>query len=390
MRERILLVDDEPHVLSGYKRHLRKNYNVVLAEGGAEALRLINTEVPFAVVVSDMKMPEVNGITVLTEVARRHPDTVRIMLTGDADQRTAIDAVNEGNIFRFLTKPCSPETMARTLEAAVRQYQLVRAEHELLTKTLSGSVSLMVQMMSLMNPKAYGQASRVRRYARDISTRLNIKNSWEVEIAAMLSQIGCVAIPNEVLEKVADHKPLTANEQRMWDEHPQTGSDLVRTIPRLEGAAELIALQRHDAPDEKIPIGARVLKVVLDHDALAATSSPPEALHTMLREKPEQYDPEVLQALSELVASAYVTKEVQVAGLRVGMVFDQNVETLSGSVLISKGQEVTESLINRLRNFDSSTHGVSQPIRVRCYDKNLAEQDPAAQQATAAEPQLAH
>ena len=389
MKERILLVDDEPHILAGYKRHLRKEYNVLLAEGGNQALQLIAADIPFAVVVSDMKMPDVNGITVLTEVARHHPDTVRVMLTGDADQRTAVDAVNEGNIFRFLSKPCPPDSMARTLEAAVRQYRLVRAEHELLTKTLSGSVSLMVQMMSLMNPKAYGQASRVRRFAREVATRMNVENSWEVEIAAMLSQIGCVAIPNEVVDKVVDGIPLKAEEQRMWDEHPKTGSDLVRTIPRLEGAADLIALQRHDSPDPSTPLGARVLKVVLDHDALSAVTSPPEALHTMLHERAEQYDKEVLQTLSQLVTSQYATKKVEVIGLREGMVFDQNVETLTGSVLISKGQEVTESLINRLQNFEKSTHGVQQPIAVRCYDETAAEQQSVAdEKAPLAEPQL--
>ena len=380
MKERILLVDDEPNVLSGYKRHLRRDYNVFLAEGGPQALSMIASEVPFAVVVSDMKMPEVNGIAVLAAVAKRHPDTVRVMLTGDADQRTAIDAVNQGNIFRFLTKPCTPDTMAATLEAAVRQFRLVRAEQELLTKTLSGSVNLMVQMMSLTNPKAFGQASRVRRYARDIANRLKLKNAWEVEIAAMLSQIGCIAIPSEILEKVTDGIRLNPTEQRMWDEHPDTGRDLVRKIPRLEGAAELIALQRYQELNNSIPMGARVLKVVLDHDALATTTSPPEALHAMLREHPEQYDPVVLKALSELVTSSYVTKEVHIIGLHEGMVFDENVQTLTGSVLIAKGQEVTESLMNRLRNFERSTHGVQQPIRVRCYSSEQAAEAPAEEQ----------
>ena len=146
MDNKILFVDDDPNILSAYTRTLHKRYRMATASGGEEALQIIQTDGPFAVVVSDMRMPGMDGVALLTHVRNFNPDTVRIMLTGNADMGTAIEAVNQGNIFRFLTKPCEPDDLALALDGAIKQYRLVTSERELLELTLKGSIDLLVEL----------------------------------------------------------------------------------------------------------------------------------------------------------------------------------------------------------------------------------------------------
>src|ERR1035441_2270014 len=109
MSEKILFVDDDPNLLSSCERVLRRNFQIETAEGGEAALARIACHGPYAVVVADRQMPRMDGIQFLHALRERAPDTIRIMLTGNADLEGAIRVVNEGNIFRFLTKPCLPE-----------------------------------------------------------------------------------------------------------------------------------------------------------------------------------------------------------------------------------------------------------------------------------------
>ncbi len=137
MSSQVLLVDDEQNVLSALRRGLRGRFDLETAEGGTVALEMIRDRGPYAVVVTDMRMPEVDGLDVLSSVRKSHPDTMRVMLTGNADQKTAIDAVNQGAIFRFLNKPCPADVLGDTIEEAMRQHQVQAAERTLLTRTLT-------------------------------------------------------------------------------------------------------------------------------------------------------------------------------------------------------------------------------------------------------------
>ena len=175
MPDKVLFVDDEMNVLSAFRRHLRHDYEVETATSGAEALELCETKGPFAVVVADMNMPGMDGVSLLSEIKQKYPDTIRIMLTGNATQKVAIDAVNEGSIFRFLTKPCPPEILQQVLEAGTRQYQLVTAEKELLEKTLSGSIRMLTDMLSLTNPLAFSLSSRLRLIVQHVVKELKLR-----------------------------------------------------------------------------------------------------------------------------------------------------------------------------------------------------------------------
>ncbi|HEY1273096.1 MAG TPA: response regulator, partial [Terriglobales bacterium] len=197
MREKILFVDDEPAVLQGYQRLFHNEFEVQTAVGGKRGLTMLNTAGPFAVVVSDMRMPEMNGVEFLSHVRKTWPDSVRIVLTGQADLDAAMAAVNQGNIFRFLTKPCDREMLGKTLTAGVLQYRLVVAERELLEKTLKGTIQVLSEVLSLANPAAFGRATRLRRYMSHLVAELGLSKPWRFEVAALMSQLGCVAVAPE-------------------------------------------------------------------------------------------------------------------------------------------------------------------------------------------------
>lgn len=131
VQEAVLLVDDDPNVLSGYRRQLGRRFRLLTAEGGEEALALLEREPEVAVVVADMRMPRMNGVQLLTEVEKRRPRIVRMMLTGNVDQETAVQAVNCGHVFRFINKPAPVEQVAEAVESALTRYRLTKAEGEL-------------------------------------------------------------------------------------------------------------------------------------------------------------------------------------------------------------------------------------------------------------------
>ncbi len=365
MNRRILFVDDDKNILDGYKRALRKDFEIHIAEGGEEALAIIKNEEEFAVIVSDMRMPVMDGIQFLRRAREVSPNSVRMMLTGNADQQTAIDAVNKGSIFRFLTKPCPPEDFATALKAGIEQYYLLTAERQILDQTLNSSLQVMVDILSLVNPTAFSRANRVKRMARDIAVALDVQKPWEVEIAAMLSQIGCVTVPEETLQKISNAQPLDEKELDLYHQHPQVGHDLIARIPRMETVAQIIANQnrrinddvelkaRTDETDDAT-LGARILKVVLDFDKMLDAGNLPHQAFKELSTRIGWYDQIVLNLLKELIDKAveeFVSIEVNVSKLKPGMILNKPIYSNRNALLLSAGQDVTQPLILRLINF---------------------------------------
>jgi FixJ family two-component response regulator/GGDEF domain-containing protein len=134
LADKVLFVDDEQGILDGYQRLLRKEFDVSVALGGQLGLTTIQEDGPYAVVISDMRMPGMSGAEFLAQVRQQAPDSVRMLLTGYTDLSAAIDAVNEGNIFRFLTKPCEKEALVSAINIGVTQYNSITAEKEFIRK----------------------------------------------------------------------------------------------------------------------------------------------------------------------------------------------------------------------------------------------------------------
>jgi len=362
MIEKILLVDDEPNVLQGYHRLLHQQFKIETSVGGKAALIRLSVNGPYAVVVSDMRMPEMDGVQLLAKIKELSPETIRIMLTGNADIQTAVGAVNEGNIFRFLTKPCSKDLLAKTLTAGLVQYQLVNAEKELLEQTLSGSIHVLTEVLSLVSPAAFGRALRLRRYIRHIVTRMSLGSPWKFEVAAMMSQLGCVTLAPETIDAVYAGRKLPPEEQALYDKHPMVAHDLLTNIPRMEPIAWMIAHQNQagsveadiaDPEKAQIRLGADILSVTLAFDELLRFGhSRTEAAHRLARQH-RDLDRRIFEALVELEPEIQQkeTRTCAIEELAAGMILEQEVRTDTGLLVVAKGQEVTLPLILKLKTF---------------------------------------
>jgi response regulator RpfG family c-di-GMP phosphodiesterase len=383
--EKILFVDDDSKVLASYRRGLRKEFAIETAVGSEEALALIEREGPFAVIVSDLRMPGADGIQLLAQVRQLAPDTVRIMLTGYSDVDAAIGAVNEGSVFRFLTKPCPPETMVAALTAAVGQYRLVTAERDLLQKTLRGSVRVLIDVLALVNPTAFGRAARVRQLARRLAEKLGSPVDWQLEVAAMLSQVGCVTLAQETLEKIYRGQPLSDAETRSFLDHPKAGHDLISNVPRLEPVAEIIKYQEkhYDGTGvpfdsrrgAELPLGSRILKIALDFDSLLSAGASSGKAVKEIGGRIGWYDPSLVAALTEIFKAeiTHDIRSVRVDELAPGMILAQDVFTATGILLIPKGLEVTPTVRLRLANIVAKG-GLVDLIRVLVLpERALAE-----------------
>ncbi len=382
MTEKILFVDDEPNVLAGFARQLRKSHTMETAPGGAEGLDALDTRGPFAVVVSDMRMPGMDGAAFLARARDRYPDTVRILLTGYADIQSAIEAINRGGIFRFLTKPCPPHILTGALDDALAQYRLVTAERELLDKTLRGSVQVLGEVLALVNPSAFGRAVRVQQLVRRLAGTLPEAGSWQVDVATVLSQLGCVAVSETVLTAANRGADLGPDAQRQLDAMPGITRHLLQQIPRLDAVLEIIAYhdKAFDAParfsQEKcgkdIPLGARVLKATYDFDTLQARGLPePEALDR-LASRSGRYDPDILAALKSLICREEQPEvvEVSIGKLVSGMVLAEDLHNDSGVLLLKRGNPITEPLKRRL---ESTAMSGQSPKQIRVFTPRLAQ-----------------
>ncbi|HZR32053.1 MAG TPA: HD domain-containing phosphohydrolase [Terriglobales bacterium] len=360
MSEKVLLVDDEPLVLEGYRRVLRKEFDVTLAVGGEKGLAELQQSGPFAVVLSDLRMPGMDGNEFLSRVGQIAPNTIRMMLTGNADVDAFIHAVNQGKIFRFLAKPTTAEDLTLALRACIEQYRLVLSEKELLEKTLFGAVQVLTEVLSLVNPVAFGKSNRVRNYVSHIARRLSVTHSWEFEVAAMLCQLGCVTLTPETMESVHMGQVLSPEEQHRYNSHPVVARDLLTRIPRLGPVAEMISRQNEAASaaagtNAKSParLGAQALKIGLAFDQLLSQGVGHHEAIDQLLKNPSEYDRAIVSLLSDLhiAASTMELHQVKLADLRIGMVLDEDLRSSYGLLLVGKGQEVTAALVARIRSF---------------------------------------
>ncbi len=245
----ILCVDDEPHVLDALRDTLHRHFTVLATTNGFEAFRMLS-EQPIEAMLSDMRMPSLDGPTLLTMAREQAPDVTRVVLTGHAELQDAVTAVNDGEIFRFLLKPCPADALIAALNAAVRQHRLILSERILLSETLRGAVRALSEVLALSSPEAFGRAARVRYYALALTAALELHDAWHIETAALLSQIGAVALDPDVVARLARGERLDADELRQVEELPRVALELLGGIPRLDDVREILELP-HGGPSRR-------------------------------------------------------------------------------------------------------------------------------------------
>lgn len=360
---RVLMVDDEPNVLSGYRRSIGRSYDLVTANSGQEGLEALNNEGPFEVVVTDMRMPEMDGLEFLKRAKAKHPNTVYVMLTGNADQQTAINAINQGQIFRFLNKPCEADVLEHTIRACKVQYDLIHAEAELLSNTLSGSVRLLIEALVISDPTAAEAVRAIREGVVALTKGLEIKNEWTFTLASSLFMIGSITTPrtsnNDIL-----------NEQYISN-CAAAGSKLLRHISRLDLVSKIILNQRTktDLPEKltelddasRVILGSQLLRFSFDwyRASQQCEGNRLEGL-SKLASEPDAHDKRFFEAAKAVQGQISETQtdepkrvliEMEVMGLYQGVITESDICTTDGSLLVSKGQVLSQMMIDRLRGY---------------------------------------
>lgn len=359
-RPRVLCVDDEQRVVEGLALHLRKDYDLRLACSGQAALEALHEMNGAAVVVSDMRMPAMDGATLLHEVMQRYPETTRILLTGEAGRDAAVLAVNKGHIFRFLTKPCPVDQLKSAIEAGVMQHRLVTAERTVLQETLIGCIRALIDVLAITNPVAFGRASRIKRLVMEFARRLDCRDFWQLEAAAMLSQIGYLSLPVELVEKLYYGERLTPEERVLAEGVPEVAAQLLGHIPRMEPVMQILsALNLTDAPvaepdDGRMALGARILGLILEYDSLIAQGYTLDIAVQSLRGHSARFHADLVERFAaHLGAHSGVDKvmEMPLREVQAGMTILQDVHTHMGTLLVPKGFEVTPTFRQRIAHF---------------------------------------
>lgn len=375
MSETILFVDDEEAVLNSFQRQLKKKFKIETALGSREGLKKVVSNDTYAIIVSDYNMPEMNGIEFLKTVKKESPDSVRIMLTGQADLDTAVNSVNEGHIFRFLTKPCPDATLLKTLQAAMELHNLIIAEKELLEKTLSGSIEVLTEILSLVNPTAFGRSIRLKNIMNYIVSKLGIPFAWQFELAALLSLIGCVTIPPETIIKLDQGLDLEEEEMEMVENHPSIARDLLDKIPRMGAVARMIDAQgrsfsrRTESEDYKgedlIALCGNLILLSTDYDRLLLQGKEHKIAIKHLAMQPDKYFPEAVEVLDTYKPGIIekIERSVTVNELQLNMILDEDIFNEAGVLVAVKGQEVSLVMVKRIKSFAQST-GIREPFKV--------------------------
>lgn len=379
---KILFVDDDLHLLAALQRTLRRNFIFDTAPGGQEAIELIQSNGPYALLVVDMRMPVMDGLEFLEKAKSVAPHAVRIMLTGNADQETAAEAVNRGQVFKFLNKPCPLEILLPVIESGLKQFEMLSMERELLEGTLTGSVKLMSEVLGMVAPEALGRGQRLRQAMRQFAKFCGAAPAWELEIAALLSPIGHASLPAAVLQKISAGEELTTNEQTMLRRVPQIGHDLLSTIPRLGGVARIVLYQNKGfdgsgvpgdhVSGEDIPLGARMLKILTDRLALEVEGVVKQVAFDTMKGRVGAYDPQLLGLCFDCFG-AFVTNAISAEGsvrslhiieLVEGQIVVSDITTKEGLVLVPAGTQISAMILAHLLNYNSLGE-VKQPVLVQ-------------------------
>ncbi|MGP0049575.1 MAG: HD domain-containing phosphohydrolase [Solirubrobacteraceae bacterium] len=382
-RPRILCVDDEPRILESLRDTLRRNFDVRTATSGPEGLvALRETTEEWAVIISDMRMPLMTGSVFLREARRLAPDATRILLTGYADLDAAVAAINDGQLFRFLTKPCPSDELLEACHAALEQYRLRTAERVLLEQTLRGSVKALTDTLALASPAAFGRGARVRKHVVGMVRALGAQEDWQIEVSAALVHLGAVTLPPETAEKLYAGELLTAGEQEMVSRVPGQTRRILENIPRLEGVREILECYPRpvgrSAGAPVLPLGARILRIALDFDLLDAQGADRSIALAAMRGRAGVYDPEVLDVFERVIgsdSSRYTVCEISVGRLQPGMMLAADVRSETGSLLIARGNTATEQLITRLMNLRSGS--IHEPLMIIDETPSVAAATPA-------------
>lgn len=373
MNNKILCVDDEESILRGFQLNLRKDFELHLASDGVEGLEIFEKEGGFALVLSDMRMPRMNGAEMLAEIKKRDHEVSTILLTGHTDFDSAMAAVNDGNVFRMLSKPCPPERLIKVLNDGLEQYDLIRSKRILLDQTLRGAVDALAESLSTAKPLFFGRVQRVRRMANELAMKQDVPNAWRVDVASVFSQLAYLALPENVTEDVYYRRDLSKEVKALLAKFPEDTRNILNKIPGLEEVGEIlksvdVQYRFEEEKEDGVRLAASILKVALDFDYYEEQGYNRSIIVSTLKERNKDYDPKVTQSLSDLIVIAEETstlQEIKIDDIDIGMRLSQELRLDDGFLIAAAGTDVDRQLLKVIRNYNSCYAESPFPKRIQ-------------------------
>ncbi|MBA5636029.1 response regulator [Duganella sp. LX20W] len=414
----LLFVDDEPNILSSLRRLFRpRGYRVLTAESGAEGLEVLAQE-PVDLVISDMRMPEMDGARFLAQVRQRWPGVLRLLLTGYSDIQSIQDAINCGEIYRYITKPWDDndivlvvrhalerrelelekarleqltqrqneelkalnQNLEAQVEARTRQLKVAHdaavAANEKLKANFITTIKLLSSLVELRGAQHTGHARQVADLARKLAValKLDVRETQDVFIAALLQDIGKIGFTDDMLAT-----PLTMlNGEALgqYRKHPLRAEQLLMPLPDLRGSAAILRaqLERFDGngfpygiSGLAIPIGARILALAADyfnlqHGAMVQRHLRPEEAKSLIMDAAgKRYDPSVVAAFRQLVDYTVEDPgagvEILSGELQPGMVLARDLISRDGLMLLPAEHVLDPRMIQQVQDFESKSEG---------------------------------
>lgn len=386
MNERVLFVDDDVGLLGMLKRNFSLEFDVKTAENGPDALKIIEDSPPFAAIMVDMRMPGMDGVELIKHARDLAPDSVYVMLTGNQDLTTAMQAVNDGHVFRFLNKPCDAETIRTAIKASLLQHDLIVSQKELLNSTFTGAVGVLTEIIESMETPLV-DSSRVKHLSVELAKAHEIQASWSMCLACRMMFVGVPLLPNSQREILMNDDVNTAEHKVAVKHLLDVSVQLIAKIPRLGPVADVLwaALKadgqicKHDPNSTQF---ANLMLVSFYAELLLVRGDARSSILADLIRRFEGLDSIITSTLhDELVPPDNKLEEVLAnapEGGRIrklspneldeGMVVAENVRMNNGAMLVAAGRELTAVIIQRLRAL-----AIEHPIEVQIMGNPSAE-----------------
>lgn len=379
--EIIVIVDPDVSVQSAMTKLFSEHHALSCFSDAEAAIEFLKKHPATAVVFSCYNFPEYDGVAFLSECAVVAPQAARIMLTREGSKDVIKKALNEGHAFMYLEKPCQRAEIISALEAGLSHHRQLAKERALLERTLSGSVKMLIEMLSVFHPEAFRRTPIIRQQAVRLAKEIGLKKTWELEMAVMLSPLGEAMLPKEILSRYRAARNLSDEERSILAKAPEQTRDLLQNIPQLERVADYLYLSAcgydgsgfpENGPEgDKIPLVSRILKLLTDLWYASPEGGPDAAAFDALMINWRQYDPRLLELAKEILLKEKPAEQktlfqhCYIRSLRPGDVLVDDVRTeTSFELVLARGHLLTPTMIRRLEHFNK-TSGVRQPIRVR-------------------------
>jgi FixJ family two-component response regulator len=373
---KVLFVDDQAKVLDDLKVIVAEVCEAHVALNAEEGLKIFESEGPFTIVASDQNLPGMNGSEFLAMVNRRDPYCSTMLVTGHADYHDAMRAVNNGHVFRLLDKPYAEQDLLDAIQAGTRQRQLIESEQVLLQETLVGAVNALTETLATVKPLFFGRAQRIKRLSGEIARYLKFPHVWQVESAAVFSQMASITLPEEEAENVFLRKKLRPQIVELVKKFPQVIDHLLGNIPRLDEVREIIdCLMGNPLPYEnkakmEVYQAYRIIDAALEYDYMETEGHDSEVILGTLRGGEKKFDKDVIEAMSKLLHKSktrYLVNEVPLEELRVGMRLAEDLSLETAMLVAPKGTDITKHFLQVLHNYDSCYERTPFPKLIKVF-----------------------